>query len=76
MVTSALRQLRVGNFSYSKRVQRSDLVHEAEFNAQKGQYERPRRDEYINQRGAQILVNSLYFFVKWLYMFGAIISPS
>ena len=22
---------------------------------------------YINQRDAQILVNSLYFFVKWLY---------
>jgi hypothetical protein len=31
---------------------------------------------YINQRDAQILVNSLYFFVKWLYMFRTIISPS
>ena len=24
---------------------------------------------YINQRDKQMLVNSLYFFVKWLYMF-------
>ena len=24
---------------------------------------------YINQRDAQILVNSLHFYVKWLYMF-------
>ena len=31
---------------------------------------------WINQRDAQILVNSLYFFVKWLYMFRTIISPS
>ena len=31
---------------------------------------------YINQRDAQILVNNLYFFVKWLYMFRTIISPS
>ena len=32
---------------------------------------------YINQRDAQILVNSLYFyFLKWLYMFRTIISPS
>jgi hypothetical protein len=31
---------------------------------------------YINRRDAQILVNSLYFFVKWLYMFRTIISPS
>ena len=31
---------------------------------------------YINERGAQILVNNLYFFVKWLYMFRTIISPS
>ena len=31
---------------------------------------------YINQRDAQIVVNSLYFFVKWLYMFRTIISPS
>ena len=31
---------------------------------------------YINQRDAQILVNILYFFVKWLYMFRTIISPS
>ena len=31
---------------------------------------------YINQRDAQILVNSVYFFVKWLYMFGTIIIPS
>ena len=31
---------------------------------------------YINQRDAQILLNSLYFFVKWLYMFRTIISPS
>ena len=31
---------------------------------------------FINQRDAQILVNSLYFFVKWLYMFRAFISPS
>ena len=31
---------------------------------------------YINQRDAQILVNSLYFFVKRLYMFRTIISPS
>ena len=31
---------------------------------------------YINQRDAKFLVNSLYFFVKWLYMFRTIISPS
>ena len=31
---------------------------------------------YINQRVAQILVNSLYFFVNWIYMFRTIISPS
>ena len=31
---------------------------------------------YINQRDAQVLVNSLYFIVKWLYMFRTIISPS
>ena len=31
---------------------------------------------YINHRDAQILVNSPYFFVKWLYMFRTIISPS
>ena len=31
---------------------------------------------YINQKDAQILVNTLYFFVKWLYMFWTIISPS
>ena len=31
---------------------------------------------YINQRDAQILVNNLYFFVKWLYMFRTIIAPS
>ena len=39
---------------------------------------RPRKTLYlcINQRDAQILVNSLYFFVKWLYMFRPIISPS
>ena len=30
----------------------------------------------INQRDAQILVNNLYFFVKWFYMFRTIISPS
>ena len=30
---------------------------------------------YINQRDAQILVNNLYFFIKWLYMFRTIISP-
>ena len=32
----------------------------------------------INQRDAQILVNNLYFyfFVKWLYMFRILISPS
>ena len=30
---------------------------------------------YTNQRDAQIIVNSLYFFVKWLYMFRTIISP-
>ena len=30
---------------------------------------------YINQRDAQILVNSLYFFVKWLYMFRTNDSP-
>ena len=33
-------------------------------------------DMYINQRDAQILANSLYSFVKWLYMFRTIISPS
>ena len=31
---------------------------------------------YINQRDAQSLVNSLYFFIKWLYMFRTTISPS
>ena len=31
---------------------------------------------YINQRDAQILVNILYFFVKWLYTFRTISSPS
>ena len=31
---------------------------------------------YINQRDAQILVNSLHFFINWLYMFRTIISPS
>ena len=31
---------------------------------------------YINQRDAQVLMNSLYFFVKWLYAFRTIISPS
>ena len=31
---------------------------------------------YINRRDTQILVNSLYFFIKWLYMFRTIISPS
>ena len=31
---------------------------------------------YINQRDIQILGNNLYFFVKWLYMFRTIISPS
>ena len=31
---------------------------------------------YINQQDTQILVNSLYFFIKWLYMFQSIISPS
>ena len=31
---------------------------------------------YINQRDAQILVNNLYFFLNWLYMFWTIISPS
>ena len=31
---------------------------------------------YINQRDAQILVNNLYFLVKWLYTFRTIISPS
>ena len=31
---------------------------------------------YINQRDAQVLVNCLYFFVKWLYMFRTIIRPS
>ena len=31
---------------------------------------------YINQRDAEIHVNSLYFFVKWLYMFRTVISPS
>ena len=30
---------------------------------------------YINQRDTQILVDSPYFFVKWLYMFRTIISP-
>ena len=28
---------------------------------------------YINQRDAQILMNNLYFFVKWLYMFRTIL---
>ena len=32
-------------------------------------------DVYINQRDAQILVNSLYFFVKCLYMFRTNDSP-
>ena len=31
---------------------------------------------YINQRDAQILVNTLCFFVKWLYMFRTTVSPS
>ena len=31
---------------------------------------------YINQRDAHILVIRLYFFIKWLYMFRTIISPS
>ena len=31
---------------------------------------------YINQQDAQILMNNLYFFVNWLYMFQTIISPS
>ena len=31
---------------------------------------------HINQRDAQNLVNNLYFFVKWLYMFRTIISSS
>jgi hypothetical protein len=31
---------------------------------------------YINQRDTQIIVNNLYFFIKWLYMFRTIISPS
>ena len=31
---------------------------------------------YINQRDAQILVNYLYFFVNWLYIFRTLISPS
>ena len=30
----------------------------------------------MNQRDARILVNNLYFFVNWLYMFRTIISPS
>ena len=30
---------------------------------------------YINQLDAQILVNSLYFFVNWLYMFRTNDSP-
>ena len=30
---------------------------------------------YINQRDAQILANSLYFFVNWLYMFRTNDSP-
>ena len=34
------------------------------------------RNVCINQRDAQILVSSLYFFVKWPYMFRTIISPS
>ena len=40
-------------------------------------YHEPYCNVYINQRDAQILVNSLnLFFVKWLYMFQTIISPS
>ena len=31
---------------------------------------------YVNQRDAQIIVNGLCFFLKWLYMFRTIISPS
>ena len=31
---------------------------------------------YINQRDAQIIVDNLYLFVNWLYMFRTIISPS
>ena len=31
---------------------------------------------YINQGDAQILVNNLYCFVNWLYMFRTINSPS
>ena len=34
------------------------------------------RNVYINQRYAQILVSSLSFFFKWLYMFRTIVSPS
>ena len=34
------------------------------------------RNVCINQRIAQILVNNLHFFVKWLYMFRTMISPS
>ena len=30
---------------------------------------------YINQRDAQILANSLYIFIKWLYMFRTNDSP-
>ena len=35
-----------------------------------------RHPVYTNQRDAQILVNNINFFVKWLYMFRTIISPS
>ena len=31
---------------------------------------------YISQRDTQILVNNLYYLVKWLYIFRTVISPS
>ena len=31
---------------------------------------------YTNQRDAQVLVNNLYFFVNWLYIFRTVISQS
>ena len=33
-------------------------------------------DVFVNKRDALILVNKLYFFVNWLCVFRAIISPS
>ena len=33
------------------------------------------RNVYTKQRDAQILVNNLYFFIKWLYMFRTNDSP-